>query len=457
MAHSWKHPQVNGGMGNVCDASPVNSKEFQLGGDLWGWYRTVDNSHTFFGQMFGQSGIGSIYARGCRFSLADPSAVYIAVGTLKSAGGFMAICKGYRESRLKGPQFGANLGAGAGGTLPRPVGNLIDVIMAGGVEHIYAAAYNGIMHSTDKGQTFKTLVGGTGNWKAIAALDTNTALAARYQLASLTLVRNGSVSKPASPGVIHDLRMIAGTCWAVGPTGVFQWDGSKLVKHAAASSYMAGTTPTTIAGSADGQVIIIGTNTPGSSKVVSMSTDGGKTWKPLGGNAVMTTFDGRDYWLKSAATNGWGQKRFSASQVAIDQKDPTNFLVAGRGGAWASNDGGKTIHPCAPNGDEITALRGGPGGDEFAGNDGDWVGWHTSDLFQHQTAKQNQVGVKGGLTISKNGHNYVVKPGAITMDGKDIADDVFRGGSPNPKAVAVTPSGKVLVAQLGGSLLLGTP
>jgi energy-coupling factor transporter ATP-binding protein EcfA2 len=136
---------------------------------------------------------------------------------------------------------------------------------------------------------------------------------------------------------------------------------------------------------------------------------------------------------------------------------PTNIFVAGRGGAWGSNDAGKTFHPCAPDGGEVTALRGGPGGQEFAGNDNDWTGWHTSDLFQHSTAKQNQAGISGGLTKKVGSHTYAVKAGDITMDGKSIADDVFRGGCVNPKAVTASPDGHVLVGQYGGSLLLGTP
>lgn len=457
---SWSYPQVNGGMGNVAVAHHSQEGRFTLGGDLWSWYETRDAARSWMGIMHGASGIGAIYSRGACYSKADPDKVYIAVGVLKSTGGYFGSCKAPNVTRHNGPQYGANLGGsqstgtGAGASLPRPVGSLIDVSMGGGVEHIYTSAYNGLMHSTDGGQTWRTLFAHTGNWKAIAALDDTSALAALYHATGVTRLDSSGSHPVSAPGVIHDLRMIAGTCWAVGPTGVYRWSGSAFTKHAAAST-AAGTLASTIDGSADGQVLLIGLNGPGSAI---LSTDGGNTWHQLGKNAQMVSFGGVPYWLATAATNGWGQPRFSASHAAVDKVNPQNMFIAGRGGGWGSHDGGATWHPAAPGGGEVTALRGGPGPDEFAGNDNDWTGWHTVDAFKHVTgAKTAQSGLSGHTSFAAGGHQYQFSNGDVKRDGQSIADDFYRGAAVNVGCAAASPSGKLLCGQYGGTLLLYTP
>ena len=454
MSYSWRYPQVNGGMGNVVAAHPTMEGTFQLGGDLWGWYLTQNAGVDWLGTMQGLSGIGSIYARGVCFSLINPPAAYVAVGVLKSGGGYFGVTSGIKMNKRTGPTFGGNLASGAAGVMPRPVGRLIDVSYDAGTEHVVTAAYNGIFESADQGKTFTKLLASSFNWKAVAALGNREYLACKYNTTGVVHLKGSSVSNVAAVGTIHDMNVIAGICWAVGPNGVFRWDGNGLVKHSAATSFFSGKNPLTIAGSADGQILLIGTSTA----FTGLSTDGGQTWNQIGTTAHvdMTTFAGNPHWLASV-NNGWGGSHFSSSMAAIDQVNPKNMMIAGRQGAWGTHDGGNKWHPCGPYGGEISAIAAGPGSDEFKGNDTDWTGWHTTDAFKHTTTKQAQSGLHSGLSVVAGGHTYKISGQDITKDGQSIADDHFRGGCVNPKALAVTPTGKIVVGQYGGTIMLGTP
>lgn len=274
------------------------------------------------------------------------------------------------------------------------------------------------------------------------------------------LVQNGTASKPAAPGTIHELRTINTTVYGVGPGGVYTWNGSKLVPIAS-NSFFAGTVPVSIDGA--GMRLVVGCTRPDgstipSAKCAAISNDGGASWTWLGGRQRQVLRTGQAYWL-SSATNGFGGKDYSVSQVAVDKQNPNNVMFAGRSGVWGSTDGCLSVYPVGPGGAENTSVKAGPGPAEFACNDVDWKGIHTTDGWATMT-KVAAPGGNTGLSATVGGVTYTVTAGRtpdVKRNGVSIATPYYKAAGCLAKCVGANSAGQVTVGLYGGGVLYGHP
>jgi hypothetical protein len=165
----------------------------------------------------------------------------------------------------------------------------------------------------------------------------------------------------------------------------------------------------------------------------------------------------RAYWLGSGLA-AFGQNLFGASQIAIDPHNPNFVTIAGKGGFWATQNGGQMWYPAGngAGGSEVSNIK--ISGNTVTTNDVDWTGITTTNGFSSYTI-DNTPGAfaKAALSRSVNGHTYSVNVSGddITMDGKSIADDYAKAAIANANDLQIASDGTVYVALYGGGVLKG--
>jgi hypothetical protein len=470
--YTWQKMIDNGGRANAICADPNDAGRMMGMGDVWGPHETLDEANTWLPRFQGANGIGDIYGRACAYSIKYPGTAYVGIGTLKGNGGYFGMINGWKlVKQSTAAQFGTNLASGAANQTPRPVGNLIqvDYDQTSGIEYIYALTNQGLQRSTDQGKTWTKIAGlPASTWKALDLASDGSLYAASYsadqtsgsQLFHITNPRTTANSSPVSgaPAVVNDMTNVGSDVLiAGGVDGLYSVSGNTANK--VNTSAFNGTNLDTLASAGNIVVAATATHPKGTAECEARSTDGGLTWtwqKTVNMTTLGTT---RSYWLGSGLA-AYGGNLFGASQIAIDPQN-TNFVtIAGKGGFWATQDGGNTWYPAGngAGGDEVSNIKFGPN-NSIITNDVDWTGIQTSNGFNTYTEDMNPgTFPAASLTRSVAGHTYSVNVAAddITMDGQSIADDYAKATIATANDLQVAPDGTIYVALYGGGVLKGT-
>ncbi|MGN6377358.1 MAG: FlgD immunoglobulin-like domain containing protein [Gaiellales bacterium] len=474
-SYTWQKVIDNGGRANAICADPNDAGRMMGMGDVWGPHETLDQANTWLPRFQGASGIGDIYGRACAYSLKYPGQAYVGIGTLKGGGGYFGVINGWKLTRQStAAAFGTNQASGAAGTTPRAVGNLIqvDYDTASNTEYIFALTNSGLQRSTDQGKTWTKIAGLPSGtiWKALELANDGSLYAASYsenqtsgsKLYHVTNPRTSASMTPVSgaPGVVDDMASVGSNVLiAAGPGGLYQVSGNTASK--VNTTAFNTTSLDTIA--AAGNVVVAATASHARNTALceARSTDGGKTWT-WQKNVKMTTLGtNRAYWLGNGLA-AYGGNLFGASQIAIDPQNPNFVSIAGKGGFWATHDGGQTWYPAGngAGGSEVSNIKVSPTNpNQITTNDVDWTGIQTSDKFASYTSTGSPGSFAAAhLTRSAGGHTYKVDVNAdtITMDGQSIADDYAKAALANAHDLQVAPDGTLYVALYGGGVLKGT-
>jgi hypothetical protein len=470
----WEEVIDNGGRANAVCADPLHGGRMAGMGDVWGPHETLDGALRWLPRMQGARGIGSVYGRACAYSLKYPGLVYVGIGTLKHGGGYFGVVNRWRlRVRSRVAAFGTKLASGAARQVPRPAGNLIQVNddAASGVEYVYALTNGGLRRSTDGGRTWAG-IGGlpvVAAWKALALAPDGSLYASSYstdqtsgsELWHITNPRSNatSVRVAGAPAVVNDLAVTGSRVLAAaGPQGIYSIVANRATPFATAP--FAATNVSTIAAAGDIVVAATASHPAGSRECEARSTDGGQTWTWQSNVRMIDLGDLRPYWLRSGKL-AYCRDRFGTNQIAIDPQNPNLVVIAGKGGFWATRDGGALWRPAGngAGGSEVSNLRAGIAGQVTAA-DVDWTGIATSDHFQTY-ARTTTPGSfpPAALTRTIAGHTYTVNTHTddITIDGISIADSYAKAALANARDLAVGTDGYIYVALYGGGILRGTP
>ena len=474
-SYTWQKVIDNGGRANAICADPNDAGRMMGMGDVWGPHETLNQGDSWLPRFQGAQGIGNIYGRACAYSVKYPGTAYVGIGTLKGGGGYFGVINGWKlVKQSTAAQFGTNQPSGAAGTTPRAVGNLIqvDYDKASNVEYIYALTNSGLQRSTDQGKTWVHIGGLPAGtiWKALEVASDGSLYAASYssnqtsgsKLFHITSPRTTANMTPVSgaPAVVDDMATVGSSVLiAAGPGGLYSVTGGTASKMS--TTAFNGTNVDTIAAAGNVVVAATATHAKGTGLSEARSTDGGQTWT-WQKNVTMTTLGtSRHYWLGSGLA-AYGQNLFGASQIAIDPHNPNFVTIAGKGGFWATQNGGQMWYPAGngAGGSEVSNIKISPTNpNQITTNDVDWTGIQTSDKFNSYAENMSPGSFPAAaLTRNLNGHTYVVnvKGDDITMDGKSIADDYGKAAIANANDLQVAPDGTIYIALYGGGVLKGT-
>ena len=465
-----------GGFAQVVAADPFNAGFATLGGDSWGVYKTRDRGNSWRPATRNNPGTdGDFFFVAVAYSRKFPGTVYGLTGRFTAAsGGFWAITGDVNELRSRAVN-GAEPSL-ARQDRPRPTGNrlLVDFDAASGTEYLYVGAGEGrgVQRSIDGGRTWQPL-GVTNHVITGMALDptdaTRLLVGTRDGAFRLDDVRGRARQVALTSGVpprIEELAVVGGTVFAAANTsGIYKVTnhGTTWVKKGqgvipAASQWA------TVGGA--GATVYVGCADPVDGKSIFKSIDGGETWFPVTNDPTKVSLQvwgsTQDFWLGAALSrtmiNG---NSYEAGQIAVDLFNPDIVYVAGRSGAWKSEDGGNTWRPAMRGlgGTMHTNIAAGPGG-SVASVVEDWNFVESNDYaYSVQIGPRRSYGPIT-LDLNKNGHRYQVvstaQPLDFLVDGVSVADDYFRTACIRPTDIDVSDSGDVIyVAQFGGGVLVG--
>jgi hypothetical protein len=348
---------------------------------------------------------------------------------------------------------------------------LVDYDAASGVEYIYIAtgSGHGVRRSTDEGATW-TPVGLDGHdiqMTGMALSVDKRSIFVTSHLGSYRIdgVRGGTATttRLGGPTRCEEIAEIGGTLYAACNTsGVFRvtgggatWTRLGATKLSTASAWSA------IGGA--GSTIYVGCAFPQPGQSVAKSTDGGDTWTFVTApSAISTQIWGANtsWWLAQAEPRiVLGDGTSEVTQIALDAFDPQVVYLAGRSGAWKSEDGGAHWRPAVNHlggtmHNHVQALTGGGARTD----DVDWTEETTSDYFASVTKGSATFSKAPTLDLEKNGHHYVVTsstPRDFLLDGVSIADSYFRAAAVRAADIDVSSDGShIYVAQFGGGVLV---
>jgi len=132
---------------------------------VWGEFATTNGGALWFPTMTGATSIGAIYGRAVAYSRKTPGLRYFGIGVLKDRDPFQGYLGAVRphsltlERRNEHIGFSTYLPVGNAHDMPRAVGSLIavDYDARSGIEYLYLLTRQGLMRSTDGGQTLHAL------------------------------------------------------------------------------------------------------------------------------------------------------------------------------------------------------------------------------------------------------------------------------------------------------------
>jgi hypothetical protein len=468
-SYTWQKVIDNGGRGNAICSDPNNAGHMMGMGDVWGPHETLDQGNTWLPRLQGANGIGDVYGRACAYSIKYPGTAYVGIGTLKGSGGYFGVVNGWKLiKQSKAAGFGTGLTSAAGVT-PRPVGSLIqvDYDSSSKVEYIYALTNAGLQRSTDQGKTWTKIAGlPASTWKALQLAGDGSLYAASYssnqtsgsKLYHITNPRTSASSAAVSgaPAVVNDMTVAGSNILiAGGPSGLYSVSGNTASK--VSTTAFNGTDLDTLAASGNTVVAATATHPKGGNQCEARSTDGGQTWQWQSNVTMKTLGTNRSYWLGSINA-AFCQNAFGASQIAIDPHNPSFVTIAGKGGFWATHDGGQMWYPAGngAGGSEVSNIK--ISGNTVITNDTDWTGIKTTDAFNTYSEDMSPgtfPAAKLSRAIGPNTYAVNVSADDITLNGKSIADDYAKAAIANAKDIEIASDGTIYVALFGGGVLRG--
>lgn len=519
-AYQWiKRGTNGGGRGNCGEADPLNPGRACVMGDVWGAHATDDFGDNWYSVQWGVNPsagkvAGNGYGRACMFSKrpGTSGAVYVGTGTLAgtaSGGQLAVVTKGsYQQLFIDNAHgFGTNYATPPAGNYPRPVGNAIVVDYDSGADIEYVFSYtpaglyvyqngggsNILAAQTGTNLATATAVSGTTYKSACMGYDAQHMFLTSYAynisdapVASTVYLLSTSSSRlgTATAGTVT----ITNISSHVPGTGRVNWlEHANSVVYAACDDgiYLVNSTGTTwtslgfptnggkptcvrYSSSSGNLYVFCGQDASGNFRFVAKGVGSGTSWTwtwlltGTASNWSDTEFGtGNQWWLP---THGMNSTFYGCNAGAVTSNGGSDYLYAiGFGGIQMSRDSGAHWQP-APNGaggGECLGVLAGSGGN-VTYQDHDWGTGQTSDHFVHFAAGGTATS-NTGLTVTKNGHTFAVgagtTPATATLDGNNVADDVFRGAVVSPNAVDISSESPpyLYVGVVGGGIITGVP
>lgn len=357
------------GFQNVIAVSPLQPEKLLIGGDVAGINKSSNRGAQWYAGNEGLYKSEQLHIGDVEWSPTVRDKAYMCSSWLGKGGGFFVTTNAGQSWTLRSSVPGCHGGltrvAGLPNPHPRSTGDLMAIDKDNG--NVYLATFDkGVMRSTDDGKSWTTL-GLSGKYIRALVLDPNdpnVVYAAAYNdgvYVTTTARTTGSFSKiSGSTSTPEELAIVDSVLWiAAGPNGVFKGTGS-----GAKRTFSKATLPTnsttqwyTVTGykPAGAPAVLYVGNFKGP-KVgnyydnMSKSTDGGKTWTSITLDPSKINYvpwgSTKPWWLMaSEPAFAIGKASFVASQITVDPVNPQTVYVAGRSGAWRSDDGGINWRP----------------------------------------------------------------------------------------------------------------
>jgi hypothetical protein len=487
--YTWsKGAMDGGGYCNAIAADPLQTGRAAAAGDVWGEFATDAAGDYWYPTMTGAASIGDIYGRAVAFSRKVPGLRYYGIGVQKNAGshdgylGVVAPGSLRLERRNTRVNFSTYLPKGCAADVPRAVGNLIavDHDATSGIEYLYALTRQGLMRSTDGGATFTPLglaaVAPAFAWSALCLCPDGSLLAASYRTSpaggsQVWRVTNprGHVSIAAdvtAPAVVEDVAAIDGRVYAAcGGFGLFTVDPARGWTALAPTTF-SGCHVSSVAG---GHGVLWVGNGIGMDdhRYIARSRDGGCTfaWTTLPANIGSTVWGTTRTWWLAGSWPSMEKRSYSVSQLAVDAQNPLVCYSAGRGGVYATRDGGATWRPAMNglDGSEVMQVQPGAVAGQAWAADTDWHGIQTTDHWR--SCQKTSAPAPHATTLARAGtaapglvcQVVLSNPRQMLVGGVDVADDYFRSACVTPTDLAVAADGYLYVGLCGGGILVGRP
>ncbi len=408
---SWRQSVLDGGgYLSTIAVDPSGSGFVIAGGDVAGLHLSENLGQRWQARNLGRTDTKQLKVATIKWSQTVVGKVYAGIGAQGSGGGLYVSTDYGRTWTLQSavPQWsGGNTKTTPGLPVPHPrsTGNLLELDESGG--YLHAGTFDqGLMRSNDDGVNWTTIgLGGGTNYcrgMALDPADPTTLYVCIYQAASPAVYKITNARDPTptvtllanSPNQIEELIVLDGVIYAAGTGGIYSkttasgdivWtvlDSS--INQATITGHVQGGNTILYTGSY--KALLIGSVYSNYKK----SVDGGANWIELTTDPSKIHFTvvsrTTNWWLSAVNPYGMlGGKRYIASQICINPTNTNQIFVAGRAGAWRSDNGGTDWYPCVR--DIALTINYGVKADPNDKNyvyvaNSDWVAVRSSDRLQ---------------------------------------------------------------------------
>ncbi len=381
--YSFKNSGIDGaGFQNVIALDPFNANNLLIGCDVAGFHFSRARGGAWRTGNRGLSTLPLCKVATILYSPTVQNKIYAGVGNKGANGGLVVSIDGGMswEVRSTSPQFsGGNTGSGypLPSPHPRSTGNLLALDTAN--DHLYAGTFSqGIMRSDDDGATWPVTISLGVGTKYVRSIALDPADPSRLFVATAGdrawLITNAGSGSPSAtqltnaPTIVEEFKFIGSNLYAVcGASGIFHvssngatWTALNNGVDLVTSKWMS------IDGYQNGgqDVLVVGCAFPEKfpqgggiayAKALLRSTDSGATWTAISfdSSGVHTNYIGangspgtKQWWLPQTNTSILIHRNtFIASSIVIDPANTQRIYVAGRSGAWRTDDGGTNWYP----------------------------------------------------------------------------------------------------------------